>query len=465
MFIDAGRKSFERTAMHELVHDLLRQNETSPPLWVEEGLAEYFANASIRPDGLVAGQDIAEHVQLIARTSRSFSDVIAVTVESPGATAPQFYARSWAAVDWLMEVDRDTFWRFSDALEAGTSLNDALRTHYGKTIDDLERAVAKVGRARRIVRFPRAAVAGGAPVSGEIDRATLLFELGRFLSHVAGAEADVQRHYVAALAADPNHARTLAAVGEFERAIASGTRDAEVYLTYAESLMTMAVGPFAGVFEQEPDDAEKFRKARGLAGEALRLARRNETLELEGRAHGLAGTTYLVEDDVAPGIAHLERARQLVPQRIDFMLNLYAMYLRAGDRASAEVLFAAVFANARDKQVAFAARNVRLVSETQRANDLAKSGRLDDAAAVVRELAAATADPQGRRDLEAQAEMLESTAMVNRHIVIYNDAVALANTQRNREAVRLLDELLEVATDPGVVRDAERLRTSLRKRR
>ena len=51
MIIDGSRKSGPlrrtdpgiRTAMHELMHDLLRQVDSAPPLWLEEGMASTSA--------------------------------------------------------------------------------------------------------------------------------------------------------------------------------------------------------------------------------------------------------------------------------------------------------------------------------------------------------------------------------------------------------------------------------------
>jgi hypothetical protein len=369
---------------------------------------------------------------------------------------PAFYAQSWAAVAWLMRTDRERFFPFLDALEQGTPVVDALQAHYGKTLRDMEvgiRATANSGHQIELV-----GARSEVPAPASLDRATLLFELGRFLSYVAGAEEDSRKHYAEALRLDPKHARTLAAVGRFEEAIAAGLDDPEVHLAYAETLLTTALGPFAGIFEPTEGDTEKFRKARTLAVRALAIGAD------EGAARAAIGTTYFVETELAPGIEQLERAHALLPRRSDVALNLYAMLLRSQQLAKAETLYANALANARDKQVAFAAKNVRLVAETTRANTLAKEGKLDEAAKIVREMAVATADPLGRRELEQQAASLESIAAVNRHIAMYNDAVALANTGRNRDAIKVLDELLLVAKDAQVVRDARKFREELRKR-
>ena len=448
-----------RTAMHELMHDLLRQTESAPPLWLEEGLAEYFSNAQVSNGKVTAGEPIREHVSLLQRrTPLTLDRFFAVKAESAEGTSSPFYAQSWAAVHWLIGTDQKAFFGFLRDVERGTPAATALATHYRKSLNDLELAIRwKNPVTQRVVLLPPSGATGSQPV-GPIDRATLLYELGRFLSHIAGAETETQRHYREALRIDPKHARTLAAIGDFEAAVAAAPHDAEVHLLYAETLLTTAIGPFAGIFEPAAGDDERFRKARALAERALGLG------STDGTAHGIIGTTYLVEKDLVPGIAALERARTLVPQRMDFALNLYGMYLRTGDREKAAALFAAAFENARDKQTIFAARNALVVSETSRANALATSGKLDEAAAIIRELATATPDARARRELESHVARLESTALVNRHIQKYNEAIALANRNKAAQAIKVLDELLTVATDPAVIDDAKKLRTELKKR-
>jgi hypothetical protein len=470
MIVDGSRKSpFSgddpgiRTAMHELMHDLLRQTESAPPLWLEEGLAEYFSNARVEGDRVVAGDPIREHVALLQRRiPMTLAQLFAVKAETPEGTSTPFYAQSWATVSWLIGADQQAFFPFLRDVEHGTPIADALKTHYRKTPQELESAIrSSKPNARRVV-LQNARAANPSPAQN-VDRPTLLYELGRFLSHIAGAEEEVQRHYREALRVDPKHARTLAAVGELEAAVAAAPDDPEIHLLYAETLMTTATGPFAGIFEPAPGDGERFRKARMLAERALTLGT-DKIDGGEGVARGVLGTTYLIEQDLAPGIEQLERARALVPQRMDFALNLYAMYLRTEDRAKADALYAAAFANARDPQTVFAARNALVVAETARANALANAGKLDEAAAIVRQLAAATPAGDGRRELEEHAAMLESTSAVNRHITLYNQAIALANDGHDRQAIKLLDELLKVATDAGVVADAKQLRADLKKR-
>jgi hypothetical protein len=455
MFVDGSRgRRIERTAMHELIHDLLRQHDVAPPLWLEEGLAEYFSSAIIEDDRVIAGDPIREHDQFFKRRSvMPIEQLFAIKAESPQAASTAFYAQSWAAVEWLMYVDDKKFFPFLRDVARGTDVTLAMKTHYDRTPRDMESAMRVRDRGTRRVMFD--AQRPSLPEGRPLDRATLLFELGDFLTRVAGAEKEAQRHFAEALRVDPKHARALAATGDLEGAVAAAPHDPEVHLMYAEVLMTTATGPFAGIFEPVSGDDGKFRRARELARHALTIGGD------EGRARGLIGTSMLVEKDFTPGIAELERARVLLPQRMDFALNLYAMYLAIGDRTKVDALYAAAFEHSRDKQTVFAARNVLLAAETMRANRLTSEGKLEEAAVVVRRLAAATTDPLGRGELERQASQLESTANVNRHITRYNEAIALSNAGRKREARKVLDELLKIATDPLVIRDAKRLRAEL----
>jgi tetratricopeptide (TPR) repeat protein len=460
MFVDASRRRqrIEKTALHELVHDLLRQGEDVPPLWLEEGMAEYFSNAELRNGRVTAGQPVREHMAFLKRSMPiPLDQLLTIRAETEAAFQPGFYAESWAAVDWLMRLGNEKFFAFLSDVERGGDVAAALQKHYGKTLKEMDTAVRNAS-ARSAFAVELLGQRREVPRPTPLPRATLLYELGKFLSHVSGSEEDAQRHYQEALRVDPRHARSLAATGRFEEAIAAGLDDADVHLSYAETLLTTALGPFAGIFEPSAGDPEKFRKARKLAERALALKAD------EGSARAAIGTTYLVEADVTPGIEQLRRAYTLLPRRADVALNLYAMLLRTGQRVAADALYAEAFSNARDKQLVFAAKNVLLMSETNRANALAKEGKLEEAAAIVHQLASATGDEIGKRELEEQAARLEGIASVNRHIRMYNDAIALANTGKNREAVKVLDQLLTVATDPIVVRDAKKLRDEVRKR-
>ncbi len=54
---DEGDKEMESVVLHETSHAIIRQLAPNLPLWLEEGLAEYFSNSSIRANNLRVSTD------------------------------------------------------------------------------------------------------------------------------------------------------------------------------------------------------------------------------------------------------------------------------------------------------------------------------------------------------------------------------------------------------------------------
>jgi tetratricopeptide (TPR) repeat protein len=467
MIVDASRDwRTERTPYHELIHNLLASGDARPPLWIEEGLAEYFSSAEIRGGVIRAGAPIREHADVLRRRSAiPLEQFFAVKRESDTYNLQSgqslFYAQSWAAVSTLLRWNRPAFYDFLHDVESGAGVEAALQSRYHRTLRDLRDAIdAAASSLDRpsyglVMKVPE----GRAAIAFEkIDRSEVLYQLGRFLESADDDSSESQRHFNAAIDANPKHGRALAALGRYDDAIAATPADPEVHLLYAESLLGHEIGRLAEA-NTLPDDAPaRFRRARTLVERAIALGAN------DGRAFGDLGTTYLVESDLAPGIAALQQAHALAPSRNDFALHLFAMYRRTGDVAHADALFAQLD-RARDEQVAYAARALVVRIELDRANELTKAQKLDEAAAVIRGLAAITKDPLAKNDLERQAGDIARVAETNRHIRMYNAAIGQINTGHYRDARKTLQELLAQATDADVIRDVKKLQKELAARR
>ena len=453
----------DRTPFHELIHYLITNSGTRPPLWLEEGLAEYFSNAELRSGSIRAGSSIAAHVQLLQqRRLIPLSELFTIRTESDvynrAESQRSFYAESWAIVAWLIRTNPAAFYDFLHDVEEGKSIEQSLRVRYKRSLDDMQRAF-DISTSQPSVGSTLSVPNVDATVTTTpLDRSDLLYRLGKFLSQVEDANSDAERHFREALVINPAHARSLAALGDYDKAIAADPNDAEIYLDYAESLLGKQVGPLAEAEETTPDDVKSFRKARELAQKATQLAPN------DGRAWGDLGTSDIVESDVTAGIAALEKAHQLLPGRLDYGVHLFAMYRRIGDRAKADALFKELD-RARNPQVAYALRATSLRVELARAHDLLQQQKLDEAAAVIRELAANTEDLDARKDLTSQADEITHAAATNRQIDAYNKAVGEVNRGDYTKALKMLDELLVSATDPGVIRDAKKLQKQLVARR
>ena len=188
MLIDANaRGGASLTPRHELVHDLLRHADRPLPLWIEEGLAEYYSNF---------GQPILEHISLIRGRPRIPLEIMfALDRTSPYAGSLAFYAQSWGAVSTLIRRDADAFFAFLDDAR-GAASDVTLRKHFGISPNQLEVAMRGVGMpAPAMTRDETFVAMDVAPV----DRATLLHELGELLAAVDGRASDAERHFRAAL--------------------------------------------------------------------------------------------------------------------------------------------------------------------------------------------------------------------------------------------------------------------------
>jgi tetratricopeptide (TPR) repeat protein len=476
----------DRTPYHELVHDLLSRSSVQTPLWLDEGLAEYFSNAEVGRKAIRAGMPIAEHVAAMRRhTPMPLRDLFSVNTDSDLYNLPSgqevFYPESWAAVDWMMRMSgpkHQAFYDFLHDVESGVAPADALQSRFHRSIRDLQYGIDAYAS---VLSAPSTTFSTWLPVSDArsevtiepLARADVLFELGRLLARVDDGGVEAERHFRAALLLNPKHARSYAALAAmrlaadkqkeaaalFEQAITADPKDTTIRLDYAEALMGTAIGELAETSSVDESRAEPFRHARALAREALDLGGDR------GRSLGIIGSSYIVEPEaVAAGLTALREAHQLLPARTDFALHLCALELRAGDRAAGEALFHSLAAS-HDKQVAFAARVLMMRNEVHRANELADREELAEAASVLRSLAANTTDADTRGDFERQAAQMDSVAATNHQIEHYNSAVGLVNAGKYQSAMQALDKLLASATDPGVIRDAKHLQGSLKKRK
>ena len=93
---------------HEYTHLLVRNAARSIPVWLNEGLAEYYSTYALEAGGTRAhiGRPIAHHVALLRERFMPLSQLIAVDTASAlyneGERRSIFYAEAWALTHYLM---------------------------------------------------------------------------------------------------------------------------------------------------------------------------------------------------------------------------------------------------------------------------------------------------------------------------------------------------------------------------
>ncbi len=100
-----------RTLYHEYFHLLLRINHPRVPLWLSEGLAEFYAHTRISEDGIAVGLPSQGHVsRLRSEKMLPLRTLFAVDRRSAYYNEAQkasiFYSQAWAMTHYLMTAGR-----------------------------------------------------------------------------------------------------------------------------------------------------------------------------------------------------------------------------------------------------------------------------------------------------------------------------------------------------------------------
>jgi len=135
---------------HEYEHFVIRNNLPNAPLWLNEGLAEYFSTFKTSDDGQKAslGGPIARHIWTLREGKfLPLETLLTVNRNSPQynetSKAGIFYAESWALVHYLMlhnqSKRRPQLQKFIGGLSSGMSLQENFRQSFQadyKTIEN-----------------------------------------------------------------------------------------------------------------------------------------------------------------------------------------------------------------------------------------------------------------------------------------------------------------------------------------
>lgn len=124
---------------HEYVHLVLRLNFDALPVWLNEGLAEFWGNTIIDGERVYEGRPVPYHLQTLrARAPLSLAALVAVKHGSPEYSeenrATIFYAQCWALVHYLVlgkDERHGQINRFAALLQAGRPAKEAAREAFG----------------------------------------------------------------------------------------------------------------------------------------------------------------------------------------------------------------------------------------------------------------------------------------------------------------------------------------------
>jgi hypothetical protein len=203
---DASAAGPPRIAYHEYVHAVLADTLGWLPVWLDEGLAEYFSTFQSQRGGrrVEVGHPIEQHVATLrGRPRLPWPEVLEATHEYEAyhdeSRQPEFYAQAWLGVHYLMSTDDGIrrLGRYLSALREGRAPERAWaeglgfdRATFIAGVEDYARA----GSGHVSWTFgEEARAAEAAVVLRELDAAEVLYALGDLVAHV-GPRENAERH-------------------------------------------------------------------------------------------------------------------------------------------------------------------------------------------------------------------------------------------------------------------------------
>lgn len=372
------------TLLHEYTHLLVNNHFRAAPLWLKEGLAEFYSTARLSPDGrrLTLGEPHEPRPrELRKRELLPLSTLLALDQTSPTYADPAqrglFYAQSWALVHYLSGARGGrggALARFIDLLADGAKTEDALREAFGLSVAELETGLAAYVRRARykadMEEFDRPLDFDAQSSARTLSEGEVAARLGDLLLHTDHEE------------------------------------EAEVYLTRAVGLdpklaqARVSLGALRLRQNRAPEACEHLRLAvesdpRNYLAHYL-LA---DALNREGAADAERVTPKEFEERTEAVRVELRRALELAPRFVESYKLLASVEMERGDRYDeAAVLLAGA--------QALAPRRADLA--LLRAHALMLGGRFDEALALAEPYAKGGQDERLRTQAAALVKRIET---------------------------------------------------------
>jgi tetratricopeptide (TPR) repeat protein len=358
--LDAGSARDPSTLLHEYTHLLVNNYFRAAPLWLTEGLAEFYSTARVSADKrrVTLGEPPAIRTRALeGATLLPLSTLFAVGHASPhyseAGRRGLFYAESWALVHYLIEVrggeHRDGLARFTALLAGGASVEDGLRQAFGANVAEIEAGLGSYVRLARypssVEEFARALDFDSQLRAQPLDEAESFARLGDLLLHTE-RDAEAERYLLRALELDPRLASARVSLGALrlrQNRVAEACEELRAGVA-ADPANHLAHFYLADALNREgiaADAAQISVKDFEERTDAIRAELRR-AIELEPgfvEAYRLLASVESERGDrPSEAAALLRRATALAPRRLDLVLLLAQMQMLDGQLAEARRL-------------------------------------------------------------------------------------------------------------------------------
>ncbi|HEY2963537.1 MAG TPA: tetratricopeptide repeat protein [Pyrinomonadaceae bacterium] len=356
MSLDPRERDPYSIAFHEYVHLHLRDNVPGVPVWLNEGLAEFYGSLQFSNGEAVLGVPLPYIRLLRTEELLPLTNLLAIDTSSPHYNEQDksgiFYGESWALVHYLMlggPGRQDQFKQFLYAVSRGDDVAKALENSFGMTLDLLEKELrAYVRRAE----LPTLRIASGddpqvyasytAMQRQSLTEGEANFYLGDLLLHI-GRDEDAERYFKQAIALEPGLTRAYAALGQIsvrhkqypeakkylERA-ATTQQSYLVHYQYAWVLSREGLSPTGRISEYSPANAAVMREQ---LWRAIKLKP-----DFAPAYYLLALVDFVTDQRLDETLELAQKARSLQPGKASYTLLLAQIHARNSDATAARVL-------------------------------------------------------------------------------------------------------------------------------
>ncbi len=345
---DGERDESLRTIFHEYVHLVIENVSEGLPLWLNEGLADYYSTFEVKDGGRGAliGLPIPSHLRLLSqRRLLTIPELLAVDQSSlaynEGERQSLFYAQSWAIVHMLVSTTHGSslLSQYARLVSDGTPSLDAWQQTFKdqNIIRQLEGYIGQETMKAVNYRF-NSSIPVVKSYSSAVSAGDAQAVLGDLLRRVA-PPAETAAQFEKAIAIQPPSARARALYGlmfidseQYARArplLLEAARDGTDWLVQYHVVTGLTRIATTGD-ERDPLVIATARAALGRV-----LAARPDL----ANAHALGARLDAdEEDDVPRALEAIRRARKVSPGRGDYMLLEAFILMRRGEFVAARQL-------------------------------------------------------------------------------------------------------------------------------
>jgi Flp pilus assembly protein TadD len=444
----------DHTVYEELARQLVDNSAPGLPLWLSEGIAEYFSTFTAKGSDVYVGALVPSLVNAL----RDAPSLVPMQKLAAAEEIRDLQAQSWALVHYLLNGSDQRsaqFPNFLELLRAGKPAGEAFRAAFKSSDEDVDREL-KQYVARHVFgfrKFPAVELQLPAvPKPAPAARDEVLFALGDLLAH-SGIEnrPDAETFLREVVRLNPKAAEAHATLGvlydirkqraeadaAYESAIQSGSANADTYILYGGALL------------ERGDNA----RARAAFTKAAEL---DPTL---ARAWAGIGATYVgTEADFASGIAALEKSLSLAGAQQDVAFNLMQFYASTGRSSEARRLFQTVLARSVDAEVVRRGRENLLVADVMRAEALLNDGKIEESAGLLRNARKVTTNERLKSHVDQLLAEVDRLLTFQKHASVYDAAVEKASEGKYGEALAMVDDVLPQIADKDLRGMVQRFR-------